>query len=150
MGKLLDENSLLAIKTFVEGSIQGALTPELVGTETSGEVTWGDGNTNNGFRFTLAEGIPSSELSSVWGLYIFTYGNCMIMIPLYGAQSSVAYAVSAALVGSGGSYQVKVLRYEMLNYDDMHGGRDIKLQFFERNDFIPTGYTGYLFKVKLY
>lgn len=111
---------------------QGLLTPTAVGTgQTAANV-----NGYNGALFSL--GLKTINFN---GLYIFTYGNCMVLLPVYNLTDGTEYKVSAALVNSGGSYATKVLTYRI-------NGR--YLQVYNKENYIPTGYGCALFKVTLY
>ena len=112
----------------VDSKIAQALTPSAIGMSQTKVV-----DSYTGATFTIG--------SDYQGIYIFTYGNCMIPLILYGMQESVDYKTSAALLNSQGSYQVKVLTYRK---------EGTTLKIFNKESFIPTGYIAYLFKVKLY
>ena len=117
-----------ATKTYA----QNLLKPIAVGT---GQTTSGINN-YNGASFNL--GLKTLNYN---GLYIFTYGNCMILLPVYNLTDGTEYKVSAALVGGGGSYTSKVLTYRL-------NGR--YLQIYNKENYIPTGYGCALFKVALF
>lgn len=112
----------------VDSKIAQALTPSATGMSQTKAI-----DSYTGATFTIG--------SDYQGIYIFTYGNCMIPLILYGMQESVDYKTSAALLNSLGSYQVKVLTYRK---------EGTTLKIFNKESFIPTGYVAYLFKVKLY
>lgn len=75
------------------------------------------------------------------GLYLFTYGNCMILLPCYNLLENVEYKVSASLLNGEGQYSVRVLTYKI------HANI---LYIYSKENIIPVGYTGYLFRIKLY
>jgi len=113
--------------------INSAMTPTAVGQTTT---TYISAIGYNGAEFTIGT-------TGIGGLYIFTYGYCMILLPIYSLSSGVDYKVSAAILDSYGSYNTQVLTYR---WDSSSG----KLRIFQKNNTIPTGYGAYLFKVKLY
>jgi len=111
--------------------IQTALTPGLVGTATTASNI----NGYNGAYFNIGT-------TNNGGLYIFTYGNCMVLLPVYGLTVGSEYKVSACLVSASGSYENRVLTYRVTSSGN--------LQIYQKQNFIPTNYMSYLFKVKLY
>lgn len=111
--------------------VEGLLTPSAVGT---GTLTKANVNGYNGAQFTIGDNN---------GLYFFTYGNCSVMIPVYGLVAGTEYKIASALNGGGqAGYQVKVLTYRLTSGGD--------LQIYQKENFIPTGYTAYLMRIKLY
>ena len=111
---------------------QGLMTPTAVGQgQTKSNV-----NGYTGATFTIGT-------SGYGGLYIFTYGNCMILLPIYGLTANTEYKVAASLVNSYGSYSCKVLTYRYVSSSGT-------LQIYQKENYIPTGYGCALFKVKLY
>ena len=127
-----------------KGFATNLLSPSLVGAGTTANITLGDGPSHNGFEIDL--GTTSYDN----GLYIFTYGNCMVMLPIYNAQLKTVYHTSATLVNSSGSFAVKDLRYMVYDWGSAEYGYHMTLKIWEANDYMPIGYTGYLFKIKLY
>lgn len=110
--------------------VQGLLTPNAVGSAT----TSANVNGYNGAQFTIGDNN---------GLYFFTYGNCSVMIPVYGLVAGTEYKIASALNGGGqAGFQVKVLTYRLTGDGD--------LQIYQKENFIPTGYTAYLMRIKLY
>lgn len=109
---------------------QGLLTPTAVGqTQTVANV-----NGYNGASFNIGT-------LGFFGLYIFTYGNCMVLLPVYNLTAGTEYKVTAVLVNSAGSYASKVLTYRF--YRGF-------LAIYNKENYIPTGYGCALFKVALY
>lgn len=109
---------------------QGLLTPHAVGSAT----TSANVNGYNGAQFSIGDNN---------GLYFFTYGKCSVMIPVYGLVAGTEYKIASALNGGGqAGYQVKVLTYRLTGDGD--------LQIYQKENFIPTGYTAYLMRIKLY
>lgn len=117
----------------VYDKITGSLTPSSIGSVTTTTITAGTGNFA-GAQFTVGS-------SNYNGLYIFTYGNCMILIPLYNPVTGTEYKISAALLNTSSSYDQYVLTYRFTGS---------MLQIYQKQNVIPTGYTAYLFKVALY
>ena len=75
------------------------------------------------------------------GLYVFTFGNAMNLIPIYGAQANTQYKISGMINNGDDSFSNVILSY---NYTGT------KLQFYCVRSTIPTGYTAYLFRIKLF
>ena len=111
---------------------QGLMTPTAVGQgQTKSNV-----NGYNGATFTIGT-------SGYNGIYIFTYGNCFVFLPIYGITANKEYKIAASLVNSAGSYTCKVLTYRYVSSSGT-------LQIYQKENYIPTGYGCALFKVKLY
>ena len=131
----IDSETMIALRDKMIGQtdqkIKDALTPAPVGqAKTIADV---DHTEHNGIIFNIGDD---------WkGLYVFTYGYCMIPLFVYGLSEGVVYKTSATLLSSGGEYKVKVLSYYI---------RNKKLIIYQGEDYIPVGYDGYLFKIKLY
>ena len=121
------KNGVLAVR----GDIEDALTPIFVD---SGETIEAAIDEYTGIRLELEE-------NDINGLYIFTYANCMVMLPIYNPVEDTEYKVAACLCNSEGSYQVKVLTYLI---------EDNFIFIYNKENYIPTGYTAYLSKIKLY
>ena len=117
-------------------NVQSALTPTAVGQATTASNIGSTGY--KGAEFTIG-----TTLANIGGLYIFTYGYCMILLPIYGISTGVEYKVAAAILDEYGSYSNLILTYK---WNQSTG----KLYVYNKNNKIPTGYTAYLFKVKLY
>lgn len=107
------------------------LTPSAIGiTTTSSNV-----NGYNGAEFPVG--------ASPDGLYVFTYGNCMVLLPVAGLVAGTEYKTASVLVGSGDAgFQLKVLTYRLTSENG--------LQIYQKENFIPTGWTAYLTKIALY
>ena len=117
-------------------NVQSAMTPTAVGQATTASNIGSTGF--KGAEFTIG-----TTLANIGGLYIFTYGYCMILLPIYGISSGVEYKVAAAILDEYGSYSNLILTYK---WNQSNG----KLYVYNKNNKIPTGYGAYLFKVKLY
>jgi hypothetical protein len=77
------------------------------------------------------------------GIYVFTYGNCMISLVAYGLTSETEYKTSACLVDGSGNYKVKVLTYK---YVSALG----KMYIYSKENYMPQGWGAALYKIKLY
>lgn len=77
------------------------------------------------------------------GIYVFTYGNCMIPLVAYGLTSETEYKTSACLVDGSGNYKVKVLTYK---YASALG----KMYIYSKENYMPQGWGAALYKIKLY
>lgn len=78
--------------------------------------------------------------NNIKGVYMFTYGYCMVLIPIYNPVENTVYKIAAALVDGNGNYAVKVLSYYYSNG---------KLIIFNNEDYMPINWDAYLFRIKL-
>jgi len=115
-------------------STESVLTPTTIGTFVS-ELGVG-GTEFKGFTFEL----DSEDYN---GLYMFTYGNTMILLPVYNLVNGTEYKVSAAILNGEGGYVSRILTYR---FNSTNG----ELYIYQKENLIPIGYTGYLFRIKLY
>ncbi len=129
----LDTNTYLTLL-----AAQGLLTPTLVGQT----LTTSGINGYNGISIGVGLRVLPSDVK---GLFIFTYGNCMVLLPIYGLTENTEYKVAAALVNSGGSYATKVLTYRLTLV-----GKTATLQIYNKENYIPTGYGAAVYKIPLY
>ena len=116
------------------GNIQLALTPNLVSAPATTQLLMDVDDSNYyGAQFTIG--------SDYNGLYIFTYANCMILLSCYNMTDNTKYKTCACLMDQDGSYSNKILTYKKL---------ENTLYIYNKENIIPSGYTAYLFRVKLY
>lgn len=127
-------SSVNQLLTIDEG--QSLLRPEFIGSVTTASINIPGVSNYNGAEFNL--GVNSTELN---GLYVFTFGNAMNLIPIYGITSNTQYKISGMINNGDDSFSNVVLSY---NYTGQ------KLQFYCVRNLIPIGYTAYLYKIKLY
>ena len=111
--------------------MENAFTPGYIGQATSNPNTYG----YIGFGFNV-----SGDNTQVNGLYMFTYGNSTVLLPIYNITRDIEYKTAAALLDESGGYRHAVLTYVLT---------DNGLFIYQKEGIIPRGYTGYLFKIKL-
>ena len=105
------------------------LKPEYIGT-TKSVVE----NTKNSFVFQLKNNDHN-------GIYLFTYGNCMVLIPIYNLQEGIEYKIAMSIRKADNGVNNVVLTYVVDgNY----------LVLYNYDNLIPLDYDGYLFRIKLY
>lgn len=136
-----DVNLLTTISAFLSNSSyqkyylrRSDLTPTTA-TGSGGTSIADVGSTgHNGFSFYVG--------TDRNGIYTFTYGNCIVQLPIYDLLVNTEYKVAAALVDGDGNYANKVLTYKIDSSNN--------LLIYQKQDYIPVGWTGYLSKIKLY
>ena len=116
--------------------LNNILKPEFIGSVTTTSINIPGVSNYNGAEFNL--GVNPTELN---GLYVFTFGKAMNLIPIYGITSNTQYKISGMINNGDDSFSNVVLSY---NYTGQ------KLQFYCVRNPIPIGYTAYLYKIKLY
>ena len=114
--------------------IQDNLTSKLVGSTTTTTLAI-EGTNYKGAIFDI-------DQNDYAGMYTFTYGNCMVILPIKNLTANTSYKIAATLVDSGGNYTVIVLTYRT------NGSG--KLYIYDKTNYMATGYTAYLFRVKIY
>ena len=138
--ELPNESGVLATRNYAKG----LFSPTLVDTKTSIENANSaieEGN-YKGFIFSIPYGDGSND--DVNGFYILTFAYCMILLPMYNPTFNGIYKTSACVFNATtGSYEIKVITYAW-------NGAEHQLHVYNKNNVIGTGYTGYLFKIKLY
>ena len=134
--------------------IQTALTPTTLPLAPLGYTTESGVEGYNGIIATVALG--TSSTTPTWasngknGLYIFTYGNCYVLIPIYNPTLGTEYKVAGTLVDSNGSYTVKTLTYKAVVTTVTSSVKRLDLKIYQKENIIPTGYTAYIFYIPLY
>ena len=123
-----DGNNLIPYETWVSNA---SLTPELIG---SSLIVSNIVDQFKGVSFNV-------NLNDYNGYYFFTYGNCMMSVPIYNLTEGTEYKVAGAMVDINGQYGVKLLTYKY---------QSGVLYFYQKENYMPLGYTAYLFKIKLY
>ena len=114
----------------VDEKIEGALTPELIGQST---IILDETMEYKHISFNIGEDHN--------GLYLFTYAYCMIPLFIYDLQDGIEYKTSAALCSAEGEYKIKVLTYKIVGN---------QLTIYQKENYMPVNFVGYLFKIKLY
>lgn len=78
--------------------------------------------------------------TNIKGVYMFTYGYCMVLIPIYNPTENTVYRIASAIVDSGGNYSVKILSYFYSSG---------KIVIFNNENLLPANWDAYLFRIKL-
>lgn len=111
------------------------VTPTAIGQVTSA---------SNKFTFNIS---TTYDLSSGGGLGVFTFGNCMNLIPLFNLTSGTTYkTVGTFVYDSGGSVVTTTLNYK---YTKSSSTNTLEIWSGNADRKIVNGYTGYLFLTKL-
>lgn len=111
------------------------IAPKLLGSVSS---------SSNKFTFNIN---TTYNLSSGGGLGVFTFGNCMMLIPLFNLTSGTTYKTAGTFVyDTSGSVITTTI-----NYKYTRSGSVNRLEIWSGNSNYPfvNGYTGYLFLTKL-
>ena len=99
---------------------------------------------DNKFIFSL---LDSFDLSNGGGVGVFTFGNCVTLLNLYGLVSSVTYkTVGTFVYDSFGSVVTTTLNYRYIKTEST---KTLEIWSGNSTRQIINGYTGYLFIVKL-
>lgn len=129
-----------ASKQYVDthGAVS-ALTPVLVdsGLSVSSAQISGEDQDYSGFIFDTT--------SDYNGFYVLTYGYTINIISIYGLSLNTSYKTTATVKKSDGYFTTCVLSYGITQE-----GSTYHLHFYQKQNLIPTGYGGALYKIKLY
>lgn len=122
-------------------------TPDLLKPIFIGEATTtilsiiGEDDPHTGSKFVV-------DFADRNGLYIYIYGNCVNLIPVYGVNNTTKYNISACLKSLEGEFSVQVLSYQFERQGAHPDKADFKI--FSNEDIIPIEYESSLYRIKLY
>lgn len=126
-----DGTNLIPYDTW---KIQDSMTSKYIGSTTTNLLSI-ESNNYKGAVFDI-------DQNDYAGIYTFTYGNCMVVLPIKNLTANTSYKIAATLVDGNGNYATKILTYRT------NGSG--KLYIYDKTNYMATGYTAYLFKVKIY
>ena len=130
-----------------DGSTTKTMTQLLAGINVTPTAIGSATSSSNKFTFNLGTTSSSPDLSNGGGLGVFTFGNCMNLIPLFNLTSGTTYkTVGTFVYDSGGSVVTTTINYK---YTKSSSVNTLEIWSGNADRKIVNSYTGYLFLTKL-